>query len=203
MVNKIQLYSTNFKKMRKFVYHEDDKLFHAGGLILYDSNGVWLIKEYYKETYKLIDPGGKYCYQDCTIFNTILREFHEETYFSIPLYATTLQRLIDSNKANFVYVCPDVNCKPTYACLLVDLTNLGIYESPNITYASIFEKAATCFLENRNLALKSNPDVPQHYYSSFELVYVPYSDFNANFPTFHFRLKQIFLHSFFKQYLKI
>jgi len=178
--------------MTKFVFHTNNGyVLHAGGLVLYDMAGIWLIKEFYKGGYKIIDPGGKYCFQDCTILNTICREFNEETYFAMPLDGAILQTVVDNNHGNFVYVCPDANGHPTYAALLLDSQAIVVPED-------VQKK----FHANRQEALKHNPHVPPQYYSSFDLIYINFSDIGKLFPEFHFRLKQICLNSFLKQYVK-
>jgi hypothetical protein len=181
--------------MPKFVYHDDNgRILHAGGLLLYDSSGLWLIKEYYKDNYKFIDPGGKYTYQDCDIINTICREFCEETYFILPVNPLHLKKLLETKNTELVYVCPDLNNNPTYACLLVNVDTLNMPDS--------FTKVEEKFLENRRKAMRHNPDVPTQYYASFELCYIPYSEINQKFHLFHFRLRQIIANSFLKVYIK-
>lgn len=177
----------------KFIFRDNQGRFlHAGGLLLYDDSGIWVIKEYYRNGYKLIDPGGKYCFQDCDIINTIWREFCEETYFildNVPL--SKLKDLITDKKAKMIYVCPDNTDNPTYACLLVNTKDL------NLTLDGLSEK----FIEKRNRALINNPLVPQNYFTSFELCYIPYADLRKYTSQFHYRLKQIFINSFINKYL--
>jgi hypothetical protein len=180
--------------MPKFVFHDDNgRKIHAGGLLLYDKTGIWVIKEYYRNTHKLIDPGGKYVFQDCDIINTIWREFSEETYFIIDLSPTTLRRMISEKKAEMIYVCPDINNNPTYACLLVDISGLNI---PPV------EELSKKFNDFRNKALINNPLVPRNYYTSFELCYIPYDELHKEACQFHYRLKQISLNSFLRKYIQ-
>jgi hypothetical protein len=177
--------------MPKFIFHDDQgRRIHAGGLLLYDDLGFWVIKEFCKETYKLIDPGGKYVFQDCHIINTICREFCEETYFVIDISPTKVKELLDEKKAEMIYICFDTSNNPTYACILINTNHLNLKED-------LVEK----FVENRKRTLLNNPFVPPNYYSSFEFCYILFSEIKQWIPHFHYRLKQIFLSSHLKYYL--
>lgn len=173
--------------MPKFIF----KGIHAGGLLFFDDVGIWVIKEYYRNSYKFIDPGGKYSFQDCDILHTILREFNEETYFILDHFAVhDLKKMLSEDKAEMIYVCPDSNNNPTYACLIANINDL------NIDF-DLREK----FFKNRNETLSNNPLVPSEYYTSFDLCRLSYSELKANLVQFHYRLKQILIGSFLSKYI--
>lgn len=178
--------------MPKFVYHDEKgRYIHAGGLLMYDETGIWVIKEYYKNSYKLIDPGGKYSFQDCDIINTIWREFCEETYFVIDnLAVSKLKELLNEGKAEMLYVCKDNFNNPTYCCLLINVKHL------DLNLDGIRDK----FIINRNKAIKNNPFVPQNYYTSVDICHINYKDITQFVSQFHFRLKQIMINSFLKAF---
>lgn len=177
------LSSNVIERNQKFVYQMDEKRIYAGGLLIYDSSGIWVLKEYYKGGYKLSDPGGKYAYQDCNIYVTIAREFCEETYFAFPVTFGELKTLVDTNKATSVFVCNDPDSNPTYLCLLVNKTDL-----PSL---SNIQLDTSEFINHRTQALKENPRVPEQYYSSFDFFHLPYEEIHSQSTNLHFRLRQI------------
>jgi hypothetical protein len=166
----------SFHQSTKFV---SQRLIHAGGIILYDDNGFWVIKEFHKDTFKYSDPGGKYNYCDCNIIATIVREFNEETYYAFPISYSDIYNLIPKNKIKFIYTCYNKLSNPTYLCIAVHLNDLNI------------KWDIKQFLKNRELALISNPDVPVKYYSSFDIQYIPFNKIFDFYDKFCYRLKQI------------
>ena len=163
-------------------------MIHAGGILFYDDKGIWVIKEYHKDIYKISDPGGKYTFEDCNIYATIVREFNEETYYSFPFSYFDLINLIEKKKCKFIYVCLDNEKNPTYLCILVNIKDTNI----------IFDET---FKTNRQKALENNPHIPNRYYSSFEFLRINFKDINLFWSYFNYRLKQVVYKTFLKKYL--
>ena len=179
----------------KFVYQDEQgRKLHAGGLLFYDDEGIWVIKEFYKDSYRFSDPGGKYKYEDCNIFATIAREFSEETYFSEPFTYTDLLKVIENKKCELVFVCPDKSRNPTYLCILINLEDVKPFK--------LNTESVERFVLLRNKALSENPRVPERYYSSFELKHLKYEDIPRFSSYFSFRLKHVFQRTFLKTHLK-
>lgn len=178
----------------KFTYQDEQgRKLHAGGILFYDDEGVWVIKEFFKDSYRLSDPGGKYKFEDCNIFSTICREFCEETYFSCLFTYKDLIHLIDEKKCEFVFVCPDKTRTPTYLCILINLNNLPSF--------ILNEETIVRFIQLRNKTLTENSLVPERYYSSFELKHLKYDEISKYSSFFSFRLKQVFQRTFLKRYI--
>jgi len=170
----------------------EDSTLCAGGLIFYDQEGVYLIKEKYNKDDKLCDPGGKYYYADCSIVNTISREFCEETYFTFEMSPWILSRLLECPSTECVYTCTNGRRDPTYLCILV---NIAEYKSLVKTLSPDAPNARELFLKNRETAISRNPATEPKYYSSYDFVHLKFSETREQFYTFHYRLKQIFLNS--------
>lgn len=137
----------------------------AGGILIYDDKGIWVIKELRRDgTLEYNDPGGKYKYEDCDINTTIAREANEEFYQSVEFRRSMILDLARTTQP--VYVMGHHGL-PVYICYLmhVNLAKLyGICMSP------------LQFLECRARTLRSNPNVPHEFYSSLELVYLTFND---------------------------
>lgn len=137
----------------------------AGGILIYDDKGIWVIKELRRDgTLEYNDPGGKYKYEDCDINTTIAREANEEFYQSVEFRRSMILDLARTTQP--VYVMGHHGL-PVYICYLmhVNLAKLyGICMSP------------LQFLECRARTLRSNPNVPHEFYSSLELVYLTFTD---------------------------
>jgi hypothetical protein len=76
-------------------------LYAAGGVFLYDSNGVWVVQEDASSEYTpkrhaatYTDIGGRYEVNDCNIYETIRRELYQETYGTMDV-TTSMIRNID------------------------------------------------------------------------------------------------------------
>jgi hypothetical protein len=65
------------------------QVFKAGGVILYDDTGIWIIKE--RLGWNV--PGGDKDSKDKDIYHTMAREFNEETYHAFPMTADMLKTL--------------------------------------------------------------------------------------------------------------
>jgi len=177
----------------KLVYKDDSgRALYAGGLLLYDDVGIYLLKEYVFNKlfdYEYTDPGGKYDFRDLHIARTIYREFHEETYDAYNIDYQKIRKLYDKPQ-NKIFVCFNKDKNPTYVCLLASLEELDIKID--------LEK----FQEARDEGLKHNPLVPKEYYSSYEFVRIPYKEISRYYDNlFSYRLKQICQKSFLKMYI--
>lgn len=148
---------------RKFRWHSPEgHQLTAGGIIPYDENGIWIIKEYGRKGFEWADMGGKYKFEDCDIYKTIAREFSEEVYHSSELTRAQMEFLchlhhpiyVDNNRGQPVYVC--------YAVPTSTLSQHGVEMNPEL------------FLFLRDEAVRTNPHVPIEYYSSVELRHVSY-----------------------------
>uniref|UniRef100_A0A6C0JTX7 Nudix hydrolase domain-containing protein n=1 Tax=viral metagenome TaxID=1070528 RepID=A0A6C0JTX7_9ZZZZ len=170
----------NEKQIDKFVYSKDGYKLYAGGVLFYDQNGIWIIKEYFRDNYRFSDIGGKYSFEDCNIYSTISREFCEETYYSFPFTYFKLIELLRDNKCEEVYICSDSQNNPTYLSLLIDVKDIN------------FELSAQEFNMSRNKVINENPKIPVRHYSSFELFYLKFEDVEKYKIFFNFRLKQLF-----------
>lgn len=170
---------------QKYVYEDNvGRKLKAGGILIYDDDGIWVIKEIYKDTFKICDPGGKYTFEDCDIISTIAREFCEETYFSFPLNYWELKKLIETNKAKVMYVCHDSNYNPSYMSILINIKDL------NDELKSIFkDNPSELFNKNREITLKHNNSINPSFYSSIDFIYI----LNENIRDYkiHYRLNQI------------
>ena len=165
---------------QKFVYHyENNSKLMAGGIIFYDDNGIWLIKEHCKDKFYFSDLGGKYTVEDCNIFATIYREFMEVTYYSFPLTYMDIVNFVTLDKCRKIFVCNDREKSPTYLCILFDTKDIS------------FKLDRELFLTNREKTLRENSKVPINFYSSFDLVYLTNDDVKKEFRFFNYRLKQI------------
>lgn len=177
---KLPIYRGDTTPQRKFRWRDGKgRQLTAGGLLPYDDNGIWAIGE--KKTKDGIiewtDPGGKYKFEDCDIYNTIAREFSEELYYSANISRETILQIKDTQVP--VYVNGHQS-KPVYICYIVHVDKLeeyGIKLDPEL------------FLDYREKALISNPDVPPEYYSSVELKYIPFE--NIEEVTLSYRLRRI------------
>lgn len=150
----------------------------ASGIIFYNEQGVWIIKEKAsKIVYEYNDPGGKYERYDKDIYECAVREFSEETYNSVNFNSTKLYKLLDENKVIKTYPLLDKNKKPNYLSLLINLNHV------DVTFSR--EK----FHKNLEQTLKFKPNVNC---SSIDLIFLKYSDYEDNKGKFSFRLRQIF-----------
>jgi hypothetical protein len=140
----------------------------AGGVLVYDDQGVWVALERRWGRTELTDIGGKCECTDCDIFFTIAREFCEETYH---MAAITRQDVMNfaAVPGALAYVTNNRG-RPVYASLSVhvdDLRRCGVEMSPET------------FNQNRELALQSNPTVPAEVYSTVALRYLPWAALNT------------------------
>ncbi len=166
---------------------------YAGGIIFYDARGLWVIKEYWKSNWVYTDCGGKYERADSHIYNTIAREFQEETYFAFPLTGETLFDLKSRGKLKEEFVIYNsMTNSPTYMLLMVNLADHAISFDPK----RFLEKREECMAAN-----KHNGD-PYYFYPSFELEYMTFAEVPQKVSQFSYRLKQIFYKTFLRTYLR-
>lgn len=151
---------------KKFRYHDGHgRQLTAGGLLPYDDTGVWIVCEKKKgKDVEWTDPGGKYKFEDCDIHTTISREFCEEMYHSSSLTRSDILKISETHVPTYVNGHRNY---PVYICYTVhtdELKNYGVEMNPEL------------FLQYREKALRSNPDVPVEFYSSIELRHVTYQE---------------------------
>ena len=179
----------NYRK--KFYWHDQNLQLSAGGLLPYDENGVWLISEEKNGNVEWTDPGGKYRFEDCDIYTTIAREFNEELYCSTDLTRGGVKKLLKSGRTDMLYLNGHRNT-PVYACVIAhvdDLKEAGV--TLNV------EK----FNTRRDKTIIQNPNVPESFYSSISLEYVPYTKFDDQFRShMSYRLRGLVKLGAFKKY---
>ena len=185
---KIEKSPTKIKK--KFRWHDGQgRQLTAGGLLPYDDEGIWVIGE--KKTkggsLEWTDPGGKYKFEDCDIFTTVIREFSEELYHSTSISREDFLRIKDEHTPTYVNGHQN---RPVYICYIVHISKLnecGVSLNPDL------------FKKNREKVISENPDVPPEYYSSVELKHISYKEvegamqklFQKSSITLSYRLKRI------------
>ena len=182
-----------YKKFQKKKYRWHDgrgRQLTAGGILPYDDNGIWVIEENSRNgDIEWTDTGGKYRFEDCDIYTTIAREFSEEVYHSCNLSRSDVVDIAATHTPTYVNGHQNL---PVYICYAVHanvLLKYGVNMSPAM------------FTKSRQKAILSNPDVPENYYSSINLRYIPFPELDlamrAMDPlhrTFSYRLKRILRH---------
>jgi hypothetical protein len=164
------------EKKKKFRYHDDNnRQLTAGGIIFIDDNGIWCIKEKEKGNIVCTDIGGKYTFEDCDIYTTISRELREETYNCCEISHKDILEL--SKICEKVYINGHTG-RPVYLCLIVPIDKVNI-DFKNVP-----------FQINRQQTLLRNPTVPEEYYSSLDLVYVPFDKITFHKTTLHQDIKK-------------
>jgi hypothetical protein len=162
---------------KKFAWNQKIK---AGGILFFDATGIWILKEkaggIHSHSFYLSDPGGKYDYRDCSIINTICREFNEETFFAFNLAPSVVIDHFDEA----VSVCDD-----SYLCVLAPLNQP-------------FDLVK--FNHNMNQTFKENKEVPRTYYSTLDFFKLNYDDIVSSYNKMCPRLKQVIQKSFLKKY---
>lgn len=140
----------------------------SAGILIYNEEGIFCIREKKGDKELLNDIGGKYHAEDGDIFATISRELAEETYYALEITRTTLTNLLDKNGVEKVYLLNHLHT-PVYMCLMVPENLL------DIDMCKIMKK----FKVRRKFVLENNPTVPLHRYSSTEIEYVTYNNLRA------------------------
>lgn len=67
--------------------------FSAGGILIYDDEGFYLVGEESKGGVSYSDLGGKFNPEDGSIWTTIRRELHEESYGIVDVYVDEIKEL--------------------------------------------------------------------------------------------------------------
>jgi len=165
-------------KKNKECWYDPDKNANisAGGLLIYNDEGVWLIKEMKKNKINYTDPGGRYRFEDCHIHNCIIREFNEETYFSFNL-SLDVKSIFDDCVYVYSYG------KPVYMCYMI--------RSEDISSFLQIELDTSIVLERREEILENNKDLPENFYTSLNYDFVTYEFIRSNFDKMSYRLKRI------------
>lgn len=165
------------KKNKELWYDpEKDAKISAGGLLIYDDNGIWLIKEKKKNKITYTDPGGRYRFEDCHIHNCIIREFNEETYFSFCLNMNVCDIFEDC-----VYVYS--HGKPVYICYALHIDDISPFLKRELD--------SKLFQENRDSVFLFNRDTPENFYTSLKYEHIDYDKIRSNFNKVSYRLKEI------------
>lgn len=168
----------------------------AGGILFYDDDGIWVIGEMEKGTTVYTDMGGKYEFEDCSIYGTITRELREETYDMCEITVKQLKALAKSSVP--VYVNGH-HGQPVYICYPVHLRTLS-----EVGVEIKFDDSE--FKRSRLETIFTNPTIPPHFYNSIEIRHIKFEDIeNEKFPL-SFRLQRIMryslLNKFVPKYLK-
>lgn len=173
--------------MHKSFYISKNKAICAGGIIFYQQDGFWLLKELTYSpvlnfNFNYTDPGGKYEYADVNIYNCIIREFNEETYFSYcnDFTVNDLYKLKKNNKIKKIDILKN---NWVYRCLLINIEDT-IFKNKTFCNKKFFLNRLKCLNENKLHSL---------YYSSFQYCLVKYNKFKSNWNIFSPRLKEICL----------
>lgn len=149
------------------VLSDEGYLLSAGGILIYDSTGVWLVGERARrsdKTLKYTDPGGRYRFEDCHIYTTVARELNEELYNSVQLVGRHVHYF--SSLEPPIYLDNKIG-KPTYACFPV---TVKVFESTGNTIS------IDTFNSAREYTLERNSRVPKHLYTTQELRKFSYSE---------------------------
>lgn len=128
--------------------------YSGGGVILYDENGVWLVKELERGKIVYTDIGGKIQSCDKDIYDCICRELEEETYHTI---------VVDRNE--LLRACKIERVLKTYLCLMIHTSSLNVKPDS--------EK----FLKKMYLFDESIPGSPtEEKYKQLGLIHVSFND---------------------------
>lgn len=145
------------KNRVKCIINGEHSTIPGGGMIIYDEEGVWLLKE--KKGWN--DYGGKNRGEDCDLATTIAREVCEEFYQSITV---TRSHLIQISKD----ITPTIlryKGEVCYVCFIVDINymrNAGVHLPSRET-----------FFEFRRNAISNNPNFR---YSTSDFKHIAYSE---------------------------
>lgn len=142
--------------------YQDPKTGHrfaSGGILFYDSEGVWVIaeKDGSSRSAGIVynDMGGRYTYEDGNIYASIARELREETYGLCELLVTEVRHLTENFRP--VYVNGH-DGKPAYFSLPVDLNRLSLEVRRRLVLDPVRYEI------ERKVVIEANSDVPVEYY---------------------------------------
>jgi len=161
----------------------------AGGLLFYDDNGIWVLREEKPFEKSFIDPGGKYQFEDTNINACIIREFHEETYYSYTelIHYSLFEELISKGLTEEVLFQSKNGW--WYKCILIHTKH--IFKNKSRDESNTFDNKK--FFINRLNAIKHNQ--MYNFYISVEFLLLKYTDINNNWINFSERLKTILINS--------
>jgi hypothetical protein len=128
--------SNFYNSKKKIVFPIEGNKISAAGILLYDDEYFYHIIEERNNKEVYLDPGGKFVIEDYDIIQTAVREFNEETFFTIPLTYFDMKELIKNGKVLKVYTTYDnkENCCK-YICFLIHIKELK-----NLKFKFIFNK---------------------------------------------------------------
>lgn len=143
---------------------EKGRNLYAGGIIftdrVKDEDGIWTIIESDASGLVHTDIGGRYDFNDGDIYATIARELREELYNCLEIPYSKIRDLPDSAR---VYTFGHQK-QPVYLCMVVSAEEMGVKDIlPNID----IQKA-------RSEIVAHNPDVPEFWYRTIDLVFLPF-----------------------------
>jgi hypothetical protein len=98
----------------------------GGGIIFYDEEGMWIIRENNKHGPIFTDMGGKYEVEDGNIYATISRELSEESYHTCELTYSQILTLSGLPRTKRIYI-NDREGFPIYICLMVFTKDAELY----------------------------------------------------------------------------
>jgi len=172
--------------MKKKNYYTDNNIcICAGGLLFYDDQGIWVIKEQTPFGVVFNDPGGKYQFEDTNINICIVREFHEETYFSYTnlIHNNLLEDLILKKLVDEINI--STKNEWWYKCILIHTKHIF----PDSKY--LFDNKK--FFINRLNTIEHNK--LYNFYNSIEFVYLKNNEIKLKWNIISERLKSIILNS--------
>lgn len=142
-------------------------LFSAGGILFYDHEGFWTIAEATsRHDVEYTDPGGRYTFEDGSIYATIARELREESYGLCEILRSEVEDLASRYPPTLIYGGGSAATKaPAYMCLVVPVD--AVRDLPNIQ--SRFSLDPERYLTARAKTIAENPDTPASFYSPMML----------------------------------
>lgn len=173
-------------KKKKFSWDDGEgRRLNAGGLIFYDDEGVWVIGEDTSKGIVYTDIGGKYSPDDGDIYQTIIREVMEESYYSIELNRGQLFEMIEkigSTGKTYMY---DNMGKPMYICFAI---NMDVAKEAGVSLS------VPNFEKGRRYVFSHNKDY-EEMYRVLELRYITFEEMNMGLAPCSYRLKTIVRHN--------
>ena len=157
----------------------------AGGLLFYDDNGIWVLKEKKPFEISLTDPGGKYQFEDTNINACIIREFNEETYYSYSdlIHYHLVEELISKNLINEIIFSSKNGW--WYKCILIHTKHIS-----NVKNFAFDNKK---FFINRLNSIEHNK--MYNFYISIEYTLLKFTEITNMWNELSERLKSILLES--------
>lgn len=156
------------KRQIKYKCHTyDGKKLAAGGIFFYGTTdagkGLWLVQEEEMGTDVYTDFGGKYDHNDGDINATIGREFREETYNTAEIPYAEIRAVPESRR---IYI-DGYDCNPVYVCIVAHIDDFKVR----------FDREQ--LIRQRECILKANPLIPQKWYKTLDVRFVPLKDISS------------------------